>query len=395
MLNRRTLFGASAAAASFLASSLTGSRAVAGIRNPVDVEPRGTTGRLERLPRLDLESLEDFHTSFRTWVNRDLSRATEAHCEKVLAANGFTPESDITVKQALDILGDDPMVGTRLRTWTTTQEMMWRNLLDEFHGNADAYLAEMEEADNAGPGTLELNPDMDMPDYTKHEIHNQPGGYVGDPFAGYVYHYGTNNFFMGRNYQDELHLGMARLMPGPIEGSINRILDLGCSCGQMTVGLKERFPEAEVWGIDVGGPMVRYAHMRARDLGVDVNFAQRLAEDTKFPDNHFDIVTSYILHHELTEEASQQVIQEAYRILRPGGIFFPIDFYTGDRSRPKTGWEQVRYWWTHRWNVEVWYYQYEGLDFPGEMKKAGFDVNENGPAARSGQPYNLLGVKPV
>ncbi len=392
MLNRRTLFGAAAATASFLTSSFGGRKAAASTLSH-DIEPRGSTGRLERLPKLDLESREDFHTAFRTWVNTDLTQAAEQRAAKVLRTQGISQESDISVKRALELLGDDPIIGTRLRAWTSTQEMMWRNLLDEFHSNADAYLAEMEATDHAGPGTLELNRDLDIPEYARHEIHNQPGGYVGDPFAGHVYHYGTNNFFMGQNYQDELHVGMARRMPEPGEGEVRRILDMGCSCGQLTVGLKERFPEAEVWGIDVGGPMVRYAHMRACDLGVDVNFAQRLAEDTGFPDDHFDIVTSYILHHELPAEVSKQVIREAHRVLRPGGVFFPIDFYTGDRMRPpRSGWEKVRWWWTHRWNVEVWYYEYAGLDFPAAMRAAGFEVTD-GPAARSARGHNLLGVK--
>ena len=56
------------------------------------------------------------------------------------------------------------------------------------------------------------------------------------------------------------------------------------------------------------------------------NFAQRLAEDTGFPDGHFDIVASYILHHELPLHVSQQVMKEAYRISRPGGVFYPVDF---------------------------------------------------------------------
>ena len=52
-------------------------------------------------------------------------------------------------------------------------------------------------AEKKGPGTLELKPAMHIPDYAKHEIHILPGGYVGDPLAGYIYHYGTNNFHMG------------------------------------------------------------------------------------------------------------------------------------------------------------------------------------------------------
>ena len=34
---------------------------------PFDREPRGTRGRLEKLPLLDLESRDDFLTGFRFW----------------------------------------------------------------------------------------------------------------------------------------------------------------------------------------------------------------------------------------------------------------------------------------------------------------------------------------
>ena len=140
---------------------------------------------------------------------------------------------------------------------------------------------------NGVPGTLELNPDMHIPTYTKHEIHQQPGGYVGSPFAGPVYHYGTNAFYRARNIenrQDENHTGLGNQMATPADGRVRRILDMGCGIGQLTIAVKERFPEGEVWGVDVAAPMIRYGHMRAVDLNVDVNFAQRLAEETKFPD---------------------------------------------------------------------------------------------------------------
>jgi len=415
MLNRRNLFAATAAA-SVVGSTMTGRKAAS--RLPTnDIEPRGTDRRLERLPRLDLESQEDFLTGFRAFVNTDLTVAATKRAFKILKENGFTPRDDVPLKQALELLADDPIIGTRFRTWTSTQQMMWRNLMDEFHGNAEAYFAEMEAVDNSGPGTLELNPDMEIPNYARYEIHVQPGGYVGDPFAGHVYHYGTNNFYTDTNNQDEMHISMANAVPRPpSDGKVRRILDLGCGVGQLTVALKERFPEAEVWGIDVGGPMVRFSHMRAVDLGVDVNFAQRLAEDTKFPDGHFDIVTSYILHHEIPEETSKQVTEEAYRVLRPGGVFYPIDFYTGLFPQDKSPWGKVRWWWTYRWNQEVWYPEYARFDFPAAMRATGFEVNEKGPPAwarvsgvddtdvevdgmgnggRQRYGRNLLGVKPV
>jgi len=53
----------------------------------------------------------------------------------------------------------------------------------------------------------------------------------------------------------------------------------------------------------------------------------------------------------------------------------------------------VRWWWTHRWNHEVWYYDYVDVDFPAEMKKAGFDVNEEGPNSGRYEGGNLAGIK--
>ncbi|MBM3513085.1 MAG: methyltransferase domain-containing protein [Alphaproteobacteria bacterium] len=396
-MNRRSLMQSMSTLASALGFSATNdAKAARATRSGFagDVDPRGTTGILERLPSLDLESRQNFLTSFRGFSQRDLSRAARNRIDVLFRERGLDPQSDPSIKQVLSVVGDDPLVALSVHTWLRCQQMTWSSLADEFHGKADAYFAEMEATDKSGPGTLELNPDMVIPDYAKHEIHVQPGGYVGDPFAGHIYHYGTNNFYVGRNDQDEILSGFAQAVPPPADGKVTRILDLGCSIGQLTVALKRRYPDAEVWGIDVGGPLVRYGHMRAVDLGVDVNLAQRLAEDTKFPDRHFDIVTSYILFHELPADISRRVVQEAYRVLRPGGVFFPIDFYTGSVPPTKSAAQKLRHWWDHRWNNEVWWYEYSNLDLPSAMRDAGFAVDENGPRAWIGSS-NLLGTKPA
>ncbi|MCB2107314.1 MAG: class I SAM-dependent methyltransferase [Rhodobacteraceae bacterium] len=393
MFDRRSLFGAAAAAASFIGTAVSGRKASAKIPGNKDVEPRGAIGRFERLPTQNLDGVQDFLTGFRGWVNADLRRAAMARAREVLKANGIDPNSEMPIKDVVALLENDPILATSTRTWLSTQQMMWSTLQDEFHANADKYLAEMEATDNAGPGSLELNPDMEIPDYTAHEIHIQPGGYVGDPFAGHIYLYGTANFFTGRNYQDEIQKEYAKVLPTPADGNVRRVLDQGCSCGQAAVAIKERFPDADVWGIDVGGPMVRFAHMRAVDLGIAVNFAQRLAEDSKFPDNHFDIVTNNIMFHEVTAEKAKEIIKESFRVLRPGGVFYPIDFYTGAPA-PKDAYGLYRQWWDHRWNNEVWRLEYANLDFFGAMREAGFEVNEKGPAAGRAR-YNVVGTKPA
>ncbi len=302
----------------------------------------------------------------------------------------------------MELLEDDPVITFRRHAWLRLQRHMWHQLYREFHGNFDAYMSEMEAADNAGPGVLELNPGIE-PEYTKHEIHMQPGGYTGDPFAGHMYHYGTNNFYMGRNHQDQVHYRLAEAVPVPADGKVRRILDAGCSCGQRVVALKQRFPDAEVWGLDIGAPMVRYAHMRAVDMGADVNFRHALAEETGFPNGYFDIVTSYILHHEVPEKATYNIIHESARLVRPGGIYFPVDSRTSPTNSyaaEQTAYGRVSLWQSYRWNHERWTREYRGSDFFGEMRRAGFILNSDGPDAEiypsgSGGLKNVVGIKPV
>jgi SAM-dependent methyltransferase len=400
MFNRRTLFPALAGVAAGAAALFKGKRANAALAAPShlgfkgDVEVRGTTGRIERLPTLDLESQQDFLTGLRSWNQASFRTLAPKRMAQKLQQRGIDPASNPPMKEILNVADHDPILGMAAHTWLNCQYFTWKTIQDHFHSDADRYFAELEAADKLGPGTLELNPDMKLPDHTKHEIHIMPGGYVGDPLGGYMYHYGTNNFYTSKNNQDELHTTYANSVPVPQDGVVKRVLDVGCSIGQMTVALKERFKDAEVWGIDAGGPMLRYGHMRAVDMGVEVHLAQRLAEDMKFEDNSFDIVTSYILHHEMPAEISKQHVREVFRVLRPGGVFFPIDFYTGGNKPTALAHQKYRHYWDMRWNNEVWWDEYSNLDLLGTMRAAGFQSTEDGPPAWIG-PKNLLGIKPA
>ena len=398
LFNRRSALWVAGGAGATLAGSTS---ALAGLAD-FDVEPRGTDGILERLPTLDFESYDEFSTSTRMWINTKLTRAAEKRALAIMKDNGYGPDDEVPLETAIEMLVNDPVISFRNHSWQRLQMHMWTELQREFHGNYDAYMSEMEAADKSGPGVLELNPGIE-PEYTKHEIHMQPGGYTGDPFAGHIYHYGTNNFYNGRNYQDERQTSLAKAIPIPADGKVRRILDAGCSCGQQVVALKKRFPDAEVWGVDIGGPMVRYAHMRAVDMGVDVNFRHALAEETGFPDGYFDIVTSYILHHEVTEDATYKIIQESARVLRPGGVYYPVDFYTNPNRRAidKRAYRRIRDWMTYRWNHERWLYEYQRADFEGEMRRAGLALNWD--QAKNVMSYpegretvrNIMGTKPA
>ena len=375
MMNRRTILGSMAAA--FSATAASRSARASQVRPPslsYDVEPRGTVGIQERLPSLDLESRHEFLTGFRAWAQGPLGRAAADRANAIFEAEGIDPEGDVPLERIQAVLAGDPVVGASIRYWITGQQHCWKLVRDEFHANGEAYMAELAAADKSGPGSVTLDPDFKVPEYASHEIHIQPGGYVGDPLAGYIYHYGTNHFRMG-NDQDERQKLVASTAEPPEDGRLKRILDLGCGPGRLTVALKDRFPDAEVWGIDVSGPMVRYAHMRAADMGKEVHFVQGLAEDTGFPDGHFDLVYAYILFHEVPASVTRAIVREVHRITRPGGVFQSGDFQAD--QRPFTPYRSFRAWWDHRWNNEVWRYEFQDMHFGNEIAKAGFTVRNS------------------
>jgi len=376
MFNRRTFSALTGAAAALGLGRKAGAAQsdTSKVKQPkFDIQPRGNLGRMERLHTQQLESIHDFLTDIMRFANNTLARNSRDRQVAIAKEKGLDLTKKIPYEDALKLFGDDPTIRIRDRVWHTAHNYEHQVLDMSFHADAEKYLAEMDAYDKAGPGTLELVPDMHLPDYVRHEIHQQPGGYVGNPFAGHIYHYATAQFYRGENDNDERHYSYAAATPLPADGQVRRVLDIGTGIGQLACTMKERFPDAEVHGVDVAAPMLRYGHMRAVDLGMDVHFKQRLAEETKYPDNHFDLVVSYILFHEVTAEAAKKIYAEAHRVLRPGGVFFPLDFNHKAPHSPSRAYSE---WMDHRWNNEPWRLEYGSLDLAGEMRNAGFHVDD-------------------
>ncbi len=391
MLNRRTLLNTSVAA---IASSIPALKVTAKELD-FDMEPRGTWGFFERLPDLRLESELDFYTSYRTWVRHDVFRQAARRANVLFREQGIDPmNNDIPIRDVVKLLESDPVLGYTVHARETTQQIMWAAIQDAYHAEGDKYLEELERAEKKGPGTIELRPDLHIPDFARYEIHLQPGGYVGDPFAGYIYYHGLNVEFANGNYRDELQVNRAEEVPLPPDGRVKRVLDQGCSSGQLVLALKRKFPDAEVWGNDIGAPMLRFAHMRSVDLGMETHYAHELSEESHFPDNHFDIITNFLLYHEVPEKSGRAIIHESFRTLRPGGIWYPMDIYTSVLPS-QSAYRKFADWYNHRWNAEVWWLEYREMapDFENEMRRAGFEVVRQ--PIGGGRRTNVMGVKPA
>jgi SAM-dependent methyltransferase len=234
--------------------------------------------------------------------------------------------------RAISVLMADPALKTYYRVKRSLQESFWTCI----HESYDQRRAELErcldEAEGQGPGSLEYDPDWAAPGYVEADIHLQPGGYLNDSLAGLLYDYGLKVFLGGNADEDKIFKQVAMMTAVPEDGNTARVLDLGCSAGGTTTALARHMPGAEVVGVDVSAPMLRYAHLRAIGQDSAVDFRQMSAEQLDFPDNHFDAVLAMLLFHEVPVPSGKRILDEIYRVLRPGGVITVVDF-PGDRWR--------------------------------------------------------------
>jgi SAM-dependent methyltransferase len=181
--------------------------------------------------------------------------------------------------------------------------------------------------------TLELHPELDLPEYyTSWDFHLQPGGVWRDVEHGLVYQLGARVVMLGANDGAEFHRLFTRTAVP--ERKYRRIVDLGCGFGKSTFPLKEAHPEAEVVGVDLAAPLLELAKSEAEHRRLGLRLVQSSCTATGIETGSADLVTATMLVHELPPEEIRATLAEAARVLAPGGLLRVLDFQpTGDPVR--------------------------------------------------------------
>jgi ubiquinone/menaquinone biosynthesis C-methylase UbiE len=154
-----------------------------------------------------------------------------------------------------------------------------------------------------------------------------------------------------------------------VKKSKAKVLDLCCGVGMSTRALREAFPDAEtVMGVDTSPEMVAMAafltshiclvspltkllqskvtttYMVLKEQGNRIThaadklkattFARCNAENTRLPSQSFDLVTVMYAFHEAPREGREKILQEARRLLQPGGTLAIVDISTDYEPSP-------------------------------------------------------------
>ena len=335
------------------------------------------------LPNHDEQARQDFVSDLRGHLSGKLMPGTYAVYQSRVepefrAEHGRTPADQDEVRHAMT---RDPYYQFWSALQRRSQELLWESVIDPTERELPALINRSKHLAKRGHtaktrGTLRLNSALPLPKYhAAVDIHLQPGGYhsdfaADDVAAGVVYDKGINlymggalgpeNNLMGDTLVAYLHEKHSAFKP-------TRILDMGCAIGNSTLIWGRAFPRADLHGIDVGAPVLRYAHARAQALGVRAHFSQQNAECTDFASGSFDLIVSHITLHETSKSALVKVLRECHRLLRPGGLMLHLEI-----PRGKTIIEKFMHNWDSYNNNETFSRYMTDIDLQAEAVKGGF-----------------------
>jgi len=221
----------------------------------------------------------------------------------------------------------------------------------------------------------EFTPDINTeayPSYYVQNFHHQTNGYLSDQSA---------NLY---DLQVELLFGgsadaMRRRILAPLKQSLRafgavppwqvRVLDIACGTGRTLKAIRATLPQASLFGVDLSPAYLRKANQLLSQVPGELpQLAQANAEELPYRDNYFHALTCIFLFHELPPEARQQVIEQAFRVLQPGGSFIICDsIQVSDSPELEPAMDGF-----HETFHEPYYKHYMRDDLVARLEKAGF-----------------------
>lgn len=135
----------------------------------------------------------------------------------------------------------------------------------------------------------------------------------------------TSPWPFNRTLGANMYATLASKSPVSLKGA--KVLEISSGRGGGSVLLSDCFCPKELIGLDFSAKQVSGArHAYERDGGCPVKYLQGDAMNLSFADNSFDVVINVEASHNYP--SFRKFVQEARRVLRPGGALLTTDFRT-------------------------------------------------------------------
>lgn len=214
-----------------------------------------------------------------------------------------------------------------------------------------------------------------LPDYYVRNFHFQTDGYLSEKSAQF-YEHQVELLFTG------MADAMRRLILKPLkielasQANTNErlnCLEMGGGTGRSSRFMKLAFENSNITVTDLSAPYLKVAQKKLSDLN-DIHFLQADATNTPFKNEAFDVVFCVFLFHELPLAEREKVLQEASRLLKPGGYFAAVDsLQIGDRPVIDSFLNEFP-----KEFHEPFYTNYIKTPMKDIIEKAGFEIRDTG-----------------
>jgi ubiquinone/menaquinone biosynthesis C-methylase UbiE len=156
----------------------------------------------------------------------------------------------------------------------------------------------------------------------KHSQHMPSIEGIDDPAVAVVFEWVTN-FYPARMLRKGLIRRLKKL------ASRGTLVDVGCGSGKLIIDIAAAFPDKgslELIGVNIAEEMTQIAQANANTqrFGYRVSFKVGAGAQLPFPDDSIDVVVSTLSLHHWDDPVT--VIEEVYRVLKPGGQLILFDF---------------------------------------------------------------------
>ena len=104
------------------------------------------------------------------------------------------------------------------------------------------------------------------------------------------------------------------------------LIDIGTGPGFLARLIAQKYPGLKVIGVDLSETMIKIAEKKKKN-SVNLDFKVMDANNLEFPDSSADYVVSTLTAHHW--KTPLKVLNEIYRVLKPGGLCWIFDGYSG------------------------------------------------------------------
>lgn len=129
---------------------------------------------------------------------------------------------------------------------------------------------------------------------------------------------------------DELHECLVNTIPFDTNAGIN-VLDIGCGTGHGMLLALEKFPNANVTGVDFSHKMILRADDKLKEFSGRYRLIEKNFTELEF-DDKCNAVISAIAIHNVTHEQKDELFGKIYNSLESHGVFINGDLIAGESS---------------------------------------------------------------